>query len=171
MHQSAERGLWVIGSADRCPVGASGLQIEIKGASGLKTMVCGGIGSAYRRPLSSSGLQTEFYGSIGYADRDQLWALRLQTEVCSGIGSADRGLCGIRSAQRDLWGLNSADRGLWWHRVCRQRSAGGIGSANRGPLGASELQTEVPWGHRVCKTRSAWGGFGSADRGLWEHCV
>ena len=113
-------------------------------------MVCGGIGSAYRRPLSSSGLQTEFYGCIGSADRGPLWAVQLQTEVCGGIGSPDRRLCAIRSTQRGLWGLHSADRG---------------------PLGASGLQTVVPSGHRFCKTRSAWGGFGSADRGLWGHSV
>ena len=57
---------------------------------------------------------------------------------------------------------------------------GGIGSADRDPLGASGLQTEVPWGHRVCRLRylgalgmetEVCGGIGSADRGRRGHRV
>ena len=113
-----------IGSADKGPLGASGLQTDLLwghrvcrqryvGASGLQTEVFGGIGYGYRG-LRGHGLQTE-----------SARASVLQTEVCAGIGSADRRLLSALGLQTEVYGgIGFGDRGLRGHRVCRQMTAG-----------------------------------------------
>ena len=118
-----------IGSVDRSPMGASGLQTEVCGCIGLQTEVCG-----VCRRMSAEGMTSAVRGLWGHRDCRQRYVgvSGLHTEVYGVIGCGDRGLRGHGLQSEDCGGIGSADRGLRVHRVCRPTTAVSIRSAQRG---------------------------------------